>query len=202
MLPQNAISYFYSGLCAESEGNFKLKDEYFRIALKNNPDLSGAVDKLNLWQRPNFYKYPGYIEIIERGYVNGIRLDSTYSLFKNNLAYLYASEGFNLDRGLKLINLSLKLDPNNYASLDTKSWIQYQLGRYKEAHQTFLQAQSLTPEGEYDIIYYYHLGKIKLALGDSLKAEECFNTIFSVPEPDAEGMRYRGEISEILKELK
>lgn len=201
LVPQNSISYFYLGLCAESEGNHKLKDEYFKIALKNSPNLAGSFDKLDLWRRLNFYKYPGYIEIIERGYINGIILDSTNSFFKNNLAYLYASEGFNLDRGLELINSSLKLDPNNYASLDTKSWILYQLGRYEEAYQTFLQAQSLTPEGEFDIIYYYHLGKIKLALGDNVKAKECFNAIFSVPEPDAEGMRYREEISEILKEL-
>jgi tetratricopeptide (TPR) repeat protein len=201
LVPQNAISYFYYGLCAESEGNYKLKDEYFRIALKNSPDLAGAFDKIDLWRRPNFYKYPGYIEIIERGYVNGIKIDSTNSVLKNNLAYLYASEGFNLDKALDLVNSSLAIDPNDYSSLDTKSWILYQLGRNEEAFQTFLKAQSLTPEGEFDIIYYYHLGKIKLALGDSAEAKRCLNAILSVPEPDAEGMRYREEVNEILKKL-
>jgi tetratricopeptide (TPR) repeat protein len=201
LVPQNAISFFYYGLCAEREGNHKLKDENFKIALRNSPDLASALEKIDYWQRPNFYKYPGYIEIIERGYVNGIILDSNNSVLKNNLAYLYACEGFNLDKALDLVNSSLALDPNDYSTLDTRSWILYKLGRYDEAYETFLKAQKLTPEGEYDIIFSYHLGKIKLALGDTADARKCFKEIFRVPEPDAESMRYQEEVREILREL-
>jgi tetratricopeptide (TPR) repeat protein len=201
LLPQNAISYFYSGLCAEREGNYKQKDEYFKIAVKNNPSLINALPKRDYWERPNFYKYPGYIELIERGYIHAIMLDSTYAVLKNNLAYLYASEGFNLDKALELVNSSLAMDPNDYATLDTKSWILYQLGRYEEAYEVLLRSQELTPEGEFDIIYSYHLGKIRLALGDSAEAKKCFEQMFRIPEPVAEEMRYQEEVREILKDM-
>jgi tetratricopeptide (TPR) repeat protein/thioredoxin-related protein len=199
--PRNSLSFFYSGLCAEKEGKYGLKEEYFKIALKNNPTLANDLGNFDYWDRPNFYKYPGYIAQIERGFIYAIMLDSTNSNYTNYLAYLYACEGYKLDKALDLVNSSLTMDPNDYATIDTKSWILYKLGKYEEAHEAFLKAQELTPEGEFDIIYLYHLGKIKLGLGDSTEAKKCLEEMLKIPEPNAEGMRYQEEVREILRDL-
>jgi membrane protease YdiL (CAAX protease family) len=51
----------------------------------------------------------------------------------NQLAWSYATEGTNLEEALRLIDIALRNEPDNYAYLDTKAEVLYQMGRYEEA---------------------------------------------------------------------
>jgi len=51
----------------------------------------------------------------------------------NDLAWLYAEEGENLKQALGLVNTALESDPDNYAFLDTKAEVLFQLGRIEAA---------------------------------------------------------------------
>ncbi len=53
----------------------------------------------------------------------------------NDLAWIYSEEGANLDKALILIEEALKLEPDEYAYLDTKAEVLFKMGRITEAIQ-------------------------------------------------------------------
>ena len=194
------IAYFYLGLCAEKEGSIKKKEAFFKSSKTRDPYVANYLTRRNYWYRPNFYKYPGYIEIIEQGFRNAMAIDPESHLFKNNYAYFLSVEGIKLDEALRLVNQSLVDDPDNYLYLDTKAWIFYEQGKIDEAHELFLKVEDLSPEDdfEFNIESLYHMGKVKLALGDSIYAFSCFKEIMTFVEPDAFGMRIQEDVKQIL----
>jgi tetratricopeptide (TPR) repeat protein len=69
-------------------------------------------------------------------YKRAIGLYPKFALPYNNLAYLYADRGSDLDAALSLVNQALVLEkaPNELANAkDTKGWVLYKMGRCKEA---------------------------------------------------------------------
>lgn len=70
-------------------------------------------------------------------YGRAIQADHNYAPAYNNLAYMYAERGQNLERALDLVNTALRLDANDQQSLaedkDTKGWILFKSGKASEA---------------------------------------------------------------------
>ena len=62
-----------------------------------------------------------------------IRNHPDFSSAYNDLAWLYAKDGKNLGKALKLIEEALRYEPGNEAYLDTKAEVLYMMGRYAEA---------------------------------------------------------------------
>lgn len=91
-----------------------------------------------------FVSNPSYLKIVtmrnkmdgaeqERLLKETIRKKPKFSEAYNELSWLYATEGKELDTALRLIEAALKMEPNNPAYLDTKAEVLYKLGRYDEA---------------------------------------------------------------------
>ena len=189
---------FYIGLCHERLENFYNRDDYFRRAHNFGFGFETVRPSFEYWFRVNSYKYPGYLKLIEQGFLYKLKVDSTDALAANNLAYFYSMEGIHLDDALSWVEISLNDDPNDYITLDTKAWILYKQEQYEEANAVMQKSIELTPEDILDRITYYHLGKIQLALGESDLAIKSLRKAYSFPEPDAEGMRLREDIEQIL----
>ena len=51
----------------------------------------------------------------------------------NDLAWLYAEENRNLDEAFELIEIALRVDPENYVFVDTKAEVFFKLMRYEES---------------------------------------------------------------------
>jgi Flp pilus assembly protein TadD len=67
----------------------------------------------------------------------------------NNLAYLFAEKGDNLQEALRLANqaLALEKDPDALASYkDTKAWVLYKMGRQQEALPLLREAAARIPD--------------------------------------------------------
>lgn len=58
----------------------------------------------------------------------------------NDLGYLWADQGKNLERALKMIRQAVAAEPKNYAYRDSLGWVYYKLGRYNEAVDELKQA--------------------------------------------------------------
>lgn len=67
----------------------------------------------------------------------------------NDLAWLYTEEGKRLSRALDLVNEALAHDPDNYAYLDTKAEVLYQLGQAEEAVAIEEKLFAKYPDDEY-----------------------------------------------------
>ena len=70
-------------------------------------------------------------------YNRAIQADHNYAPAYNNLAYMFAERGENLERALDLVNTALRLDADNQQDLsedkDTKGWILFKSGKANEA---------------------------------------------------------------------
>lgn len=90
----------------------------------------------------------------------------------NDLGYLYADEGKNLEQAEGMIRKALAAEPENAAYLDSMGWVLHRLGRDEEAVVHLEKAVSL-PEGD-DATLWEHLGDVYDKLGKRDKAREAW----------------------------
>lgn len=90
----------------------------------------------------------------------------------NDLGYLYADQGKNLEQAEKMIRKAVKAQPKNAAYLDSLGWVLFKLNRIEEAATQLEQASAL-PEGQ-DSTIYDHLADCYQKLNKSQKAVEAW----------------------------
>lgn len=88
----------------------------------------------------------------------------------NDLGYLYADQGKNLEQARGMIEKALKAEPDNAAYQDSMGWVLFKLGKPAEAIP-FLEKAVQTPRGT-DATIFDHLGDCQHALGQKDKAIE------------------------------
>ncbi|EDL56706.1 tetratricopeptide repeat protein [Gimesia maris] len=86
----------------------------------------------------------------------------------NDLGYLYADQGKNLEKAEKMIRIALKSEPDNMAYLDSMGWVLFKLERYQEAAEYLEKASKLPGGGDSTILdhladCYHKLNKTKEA---------------------------------------
>ncbi len=74
------------------------------------------------------YEAQGDVDKAERAYENAIKYDDNHAFAKNNLAYLLADTGKDLDRALDLAQDAKALLPNDANAADTLGWVLYKRG--------------------------------------------------------------------------
>jgi tetratricopeptide (TPR) repeat protein len=82
----------------------------------------------------------------------------------NNLAWLYANAGGDLDVALQLAQIAKEQLPENPDVNDTLAWVYYQRGLPEMAIPLVALALERSPD---TAIYHYHLGLMYLKRGDS-----------------------------------
>jgi tetratricopeptide (TPR) repeat protein len=87
----------------------------------------------------------------------------------NNLAWLYAERGGNLDVALGLAQTAFQLNPNLPEISDTLGWVYYKKGLLPQATSALQRSVEGDPSSP---VYHYHLGLIHTKRGDRLKARQ------------------------------
>jgi predicted negative regulator of RcsB-dependent stress response len=77
-------------------------------------------------------------------YRAALAVDPDSAMAANNLAYVYAERGERLDEALSLVNHALEIRAMPTFQ-DTKGWILYRLGRYREAVDVLKQSVAASP---------------------------------------------------------
>ncbi|MGD9128402.1 MAG: tetratricopeptide repeat protein, partial [Planctomycetia bacterium] len=67
---------------------------------------------------------------------------------KNDLAFLWAERGVNLQKSLRLATDAVRADPKNGLYRDTLGWVYFRLGQNRRAAQELRQAVKLAPENK------------------------------------------------------
>lgn len=88
----------------------------------------------------------GDVATATRHYRRALQLDPRNDVAMNNLAYVFAERGENLDEGLALVDRALRYAPNNPHYLDTKGWLLSRYGRHQEALALIERAARAAPE--------------------------------------------------------
>jgi len=102
----------------------------------------------------------------------------------NDLGYLWAEQGKNLERSLGMIQQAVADSPDNAAYRDSLGWAFYMLGRYPEAVDQLQKAVS--KEEKPDGVMLDHLADAQLKAGQGEAAIESWNRAIAAFERDKE----------------
>ena len=104
-------------------------------------------------------------------YEKAVELDPrTAAPAANNLAWLYAESGQNLDRALDLAQIARSNMPADAEPLDTLGWVYMKKGITSHAETFIRQAVDLDPKNP---LYHYHLGLIYAQKGEDASARQA-----------------------------
>lgn len=138
--------------------------------------------------------YPRGKEILEEVY----RESPDDPSVNNDLGYLYADHGENLEQAESMIRKAVAAEPENPAYLDSMGWVLYKLGKYEESREWLEKAVKL-PSGS-DATIWDHLGDTYHKLEQRDKAVEAWTKALeeakSETRPDA---KLIGRIEDKLK---
>jgi tetratricopeptide (TPR) repeat protein len=118
-------------------------------------------------------------------YEEGLRIRPDYHLILNNFSYSLAERGLQLQRALEMATKAVEAQPNNASYLDTRAWVLYRLGRFREAEKVQLQALE---KGTSSATLYDHLGDIYYGLDEKAQALEYWKKALKL-EPDNKGIQ-------------
>lgn len=138
------------------------------------------------------YGYQGRYEEAASNFERALELAPTNSDMYNSLAYVYALLGENLDRALELVNTAIeKLGPEDtvlFYYLETRAWVYYKMGRYRDAEGDAVKAKRML-ESELSAYaidkvplkhFYYHLGEIYRVQNKTELARQAFKKALEV----------------------
>ena len=112
----------------------------------------------------------------EKHYNIAIELSDSAAIYLNNCAYMYAVRGIKLEEAMALVDYALAKEPENSSYLDTKGWIFYQQGDYREALKWIKKALK-KDEGSAALLE--HIGDVYYAMGKKEQAREQWETAFA-----------------------
>lgn len=159
ILPDHPDILMRQAICATSCGDILESRKYlktYKAVLKNESQ----------WEEPrillSFGKIFSYAEQPDSA-LKYFRL--AHQLDPENPQFLYylgnhlIVNNTNVEKGLKLIDKALLIEPDNYKYLDAKGWGLYQFGRYSEAAEYLEKAWDSRPHYNHDI--YLHLIEVR-----------------------------------------
>ena len=103
----------------------------------------------------------------------------------NDLGYMWADQGKNLDKAEQMIRKALAAEPDNGAYLDSLGWVLFKLGKYQEAVGPLEQAVKKNTGG--DATLWDHLADVQLKLMQVDKALESWQKALKSAEADKFG---------------
>lgn len=151
-----------------TEGDLLVQDEAFiealnlyDMALKDQPQ-----DPELLYARSLLHERMNRFELAEADLRSLIALDGSDARALNALGYMLTLHTNRTDEAGKLIAKAYELKPNDPAILDSLGWVQFKLGKPKDALVHLQKAHAIFPDPEVTA----HLGEVLWSLGDREKA--------------------------------
>jgi len=147
-----------------------------RKALALNPKKDSYYFELGaLMEKAGDYK--GAMENMK----HAIELNPLHSNAHNFLGYMYALEGYDLDRALEHLKKALTIQPRNGYFLDSLGWIYFKKG---EPEKALTQIQKALIYTDPDPVLYDHLGDILFSLENYDEATGAWkNSLFLTVNP-------------------
>lgn len=100
----------------------------------------------------------------------GRRLKATAN---NDLGYMWADRGHNLEKAEGMIRKALEIEPENGAYLDSLGWLLFKRGRHAEA-KGYLEKAVFKHEDGNDPVIWDHLGDAQLQVGEKAQAKKSW----------------------------
>ena len=159
--------------------------------IKKNPGNSGAYAIKGL-----IYDSQGKTADAKEAYSRALQIDGTLDAAANNLAYLLAEEGRELETALTWAQSARRRQPNIPGVADTLGWVYYKLGNYSLARDQLQFALSKEPDNP---IFQYHIGMIYTGNKQSREAAEALRKAVNNPKSFKEKPLAQAALKEVTK---
>ena len=113
----------------------------------------------------------------ENDFMQALELNPQQPLVLNYLGYSWVDRGVKLKKAQKMIEVAVKLRPNDGYIIDSLGWVLFRLGEYKEATKQLEHAVVLRPE---DPTINDHLGDAYWKVGRKSEAKFQWNRALSL----------------------
>lgn len=122
----------------------------------------------------------------------------------NDLGYLYADQGKNLDKAEAMIRKAVAEEPDNHFYLDSLGWVLFKRGKTKEALPPLEKAASKASEesASTDSTIHDHLGDVYFRLHEYAKAKAAWEQALKLGKDAAMPDKRLPEIKKKLDSLK
>jgi tetratricopeptide (TPR) repeat protein len=167
--------YYLLGVTAEMQE--KYSEAYFNYHRSLESDSVGlpALEALaNLCERID--KKDEAFETFKKIIV----VDTASAIALNYVGYTLAERNDSLEYALELINKALDIEADNGYYIDSRGWVFYQMGRYKEALEDLKKAAEIVE----DAVILEHLGDVYIKLDIQDKARDAYERALKY-EPDS-----------------
>lgn len=152
--------------------------EMLKHALEIEPENVGLLITLGL-----IYNSNKMFELSDSTYEIALKIDPSNPLVNNNYAYSLSERGIQLERALRMVEISIEAEPENSSYLDTIGWVYFKLGDYDKAEYYIKKAVEIG--GERPVILE-HLGDIIFKKGDKDYALELWQKAFELDNSNIE----------------
>lgn len=178
LFPNQAVLYFYNGAANSVAKNY---DEA-AYALEQSKRLANNDE---LAKYSNMYLGDVYNEMkdykkSEQAYETVLKLDPTNDYVLNNYSYFLALRQEKLDYANKLSTRLLELNPENANYLDTRAWVLFKMGEFKQARKLLEKAIEKNNESGVIVEHYgdvlFKLGEVDQAVKQWMKAKGMDDT--------------------------
>ena len=88
------------------------------------------------------------LDILEDDLKKLISLEPKNAQALNALGYTWANNNIKLKQANKYIDLALDIEPNDAAILDSKGWVLFKLGKYRQSEKYLTRALNLNKDTE------------------------------------------------------
>jgi tetratricopeptide (TPR) repeat protein len=137
-------------------------EKQFQEMIARNPTAVGTNTMLGM-----LLEMRGKTAEAEKQYEKVLAIDGNAAVAANNLAYMYADQGRNLDQALQLAQTAQRGLPNEANAIDTLGWVYYRKGMASAAVRELETAVKLNPK---DPTLRFHLGMAYNQMGEVGKA--------------------------------
>jgi len=120
--------------------------------LKKNPNNGGAIAVKGM-----IYETQGKVDEAKQAYKQALSADPNNDTAANNLAFILAEQGEDLNTAKSWAQMARRKQPENPNTADTLGWVEYKLGNTLLARDQLLFAVGKQPDSG---VFQYHLGMI------------------------------------------
>jgi tetratricopeptide (TPR) repeat protein len=144
----------------------------FQDIVSKEPKALGAATMVGM-----IYEMQGRKGEAKRQYEKVVQQNSNAGVASNNLAWMYAEDGGNLDLALQLAQTAKARMPNRPEVSDTLGWVYYKKDLATLAIPALREAAEKDPQNP---SYQYHLGLAYVKTGDRRKAKEALQRALAI----------------------
>jgi tetratricopeptide (TPR) repeat protein len=170
--PTNLAAYASLGQIYYSQRRLDEARAEFQQFTERNPSDVSAHTMLGV-----VLQLQGQLDEAQRLYERTLELNHNAPVAANNLAWLYAERGGNLDVALQWAQVAKVMLPNRAEVDDTLGWIYYKKGLPTLAVKAFQDSvHKDSSNGE----AYLHLGLAYIAAGDKIRARDALENVIKM----------------------